>query len=390
MALRDIRDRFALPSGQTWFNCAHQGPLPRAAADEAGEAVRWKLDPRELTTERFSGLPRRVKAAAAALIGAGPEEIVLGNGASYGLHLLAAGLPLERGDQVLLMKGDFPSNHLPWLLRGDHGVDVRILEPAATVLTADEIEAAITPRTRVVSLSWVHSFSGMVLDVPRIGALCRERGVRLVVNASQGLGARRLRIGEWPVDALVSVGWKWLCGPYATGFCWLRDETLAALRYPQAYWLSAQTADDLAADDLAGAGGPSLEAIRAAGARRYDIFGTANFFNFKPWAAALEMFAALDPAAVEAHDMALTRRFADGLDPARYARLGEGRPGEGSPPASSIVLIRPREVACEVMLERLRRAGLSVAHRRGMLRFSFHLYNESEEVDRALEVLHGS
>ncbi|ANM29951.1 hypothetical protein ABI59_10770 [Acidobacteria bacterium Mor1] len=373
------REHFALPAGQSWFNCSHQGPLPRVAAAEAEEAIRWKLDPRELTTERFSELPRRVKRAAAALIGGSPEQIVLGNGASYGLHLLAGGLPLESGDEVLLMAGDFPSNHLPWLLRRERGVDVKVLEPEDTVLSVDEAAAAITPRTRVLSVSWVHSFSGMVLDIPRIGALCRDKGVRLVVNVSQGLGGRRLRVAEWPVDALVSVGWKWLCGPYATGFCWLREDTLEALRYDQAYWLSAQTADD-----LAGGQGPSLEAIRAAGARRYDIFGTANFFNFKPWAAALELFAGLDAEAIETHDRTLAERFVAGLDASRYERLGEGRP-----PQSSIILIRPREGDSAGLLERLKQARITAAHRRGMLRFSFHLYNDAAEVDRALDVLNG-
>jgi hypothetical protein len=102
--------------GKVWLNCAHQGPLPRVAADEAREAVTWKVRPFELTAERFAGVPARLRRALGRLLGAPSDEIILGNSASYGLPLLAGSLPLREGDEVLLVHGDFPSVLLPWLV----------------------------------------------------------------------------------------------------------------------------------------------------------------------------------------------------------------------------------------------------------------------------------
>src|SRR5437660_11328667 len=96
--------------GKVWLNCAHQGPLPRAAAEEAREAVAWKVRPFELTAERFAGVPARLRRALGRLLGADAEEVVLANSASYGLHLVANGFPWAAGDEVRLVRGDFPSD----------------------------------------------------------------------------------------------------------------------------------------------------------------------------------------------------------------------------------------------------------------------------------------
>src|SRR6516164_4645763 len=110
---------------KVWLNCAHQGPLPRVAAEEAREAVAWKVRPFELTAERFAEVPARLRRALGCLLGAPADEIILGNSASYGLHLLANGLPWKQGDEILLVRGDFPSDLLAWLALESRGVVVR-------------------------------------------------------------------------------------------------------------------------------------------------------------------------------------------------------------------------------------------------------------------------
>src|SRR5262249_22064641 len=153
-----------------------------------------------------------------------------------------------------------------------------------------------------------HSFSGAVCDLAALGMVCRSNGTRLVVNASQALGVRPLDVSAVAVDAVVGVGFKWLCGPYGTGFLWLRPALLQSLQFNQAYWLAQMTAEDL--------GKPGSEVTRPKGpptARTFDVFGTANFFNFKPWAAALEYLLDVGIASIEAYDQQLVGHFLDGL-----------------------------------------------------------------------------
>jgi selenocysteine lyase/cysteine desulfurase len=375
----DCSHDFGPFGNRIWINCAHQGPLPRRAADEAREAIAWKVAPHELTQERFLEVPVRLRLALARLIGAAAEEIVLGNSASYGLHLLANGYPWRPGDEVLLVRGDFPSDILPWLALERQGVEVRTIEPALHLPTPDELSANITPRTRLFCSSWVHSFSGVTADISALGKTCQSSGITFVVNASQALGARTLRVSDVAVDAITGAGFKWLCGPYGTGFCWMKPALLRSLEFNQAYWLAEMTATDLgqAQLDLRQREGPPT-------ARTFDVFGTANFFNFKPWAAALEYLLQQGIHRIADHDQRLVSFFIDGLNVDTYELLS---PREG-PARSTLILVSHRDPKRnEEVYELLKQQRIDIAYRRGKLRFAPHLYNTEADLAAALALL---
>jgi selenocysteine lyase/cysteine desulfurase len=376
---QDWSQDFAARAGELWINTAHQGVLPSVAAEAAREAVAWKQSPWQMTTSRFIEVPTQLKSALGQLIGVPAEQIILTNGASYGVHLLANGIPLQQGDDVLLMQGDFPSNLLPWLGLRKRGVSVRLIQPAERVLSPTEVETALTPATRVVCLSWVHSFSGHTLDLNAIGAACRRHGTWLVVNTTQGLGARPLQVSKMPIDAVVNSGWKWLCGPYGTGFAWLREELLQQLQYNQAYWLNTQTADDL--------GRPQVEPTlpEGLGARRYDLFGTANFFNFKPFAAAVDYLLSRPLERVHAHVDGLVEQLVQGLDRTRFELVSP----ESGWRRSSLVFFRSLDGEDASRLQPLlAEQGIHLAYRNGCLRASPHVHNTSADIERLLAALH--
>jgi selenocysteine lyase/cysteine desulfurase len=319
-----------------------------------------------------------VKRALGRLINTEPEDIVLGNSASYGMHLVANGIPWKAGDEVLLVRGDFPSVVLPWLGLARRGVTVRQIEPRGPALSVDELRANISPATRVFCTTWVHSFRGHALDLDELGAVCRSQGVTFMVNTSQALGARSLDVQATPVDAITNVGFKWLCGPYGTGFCWMRPDLLESLEYNQAYWLSMLTADDL------GRPQSDLTLRDDLGARQYDVFGTANFFNFTAWAASLEFVLDIGAERITAHDQALVSHFLEGIDRDRYTILS---PADG-PARSTLVLLSHRDPdRNESIYQALRDTGVYIAFRSGSLRVSPHLHNSAEDIDQALAVL---
>ena len=376
----NLAAEFAALGERVWLNCAHQAPLPACARAAAEEAVRWKAEPWELTTERFSGVPLRLKRALGRLIGAPAEEIILANSASYGLHLIANGFPFAAGDEVLVMRDDFPSDILPWLGLEPRGIVTRQLAPrTGRVLQVEDVRAAIGPRTRLLCLTWVHSLSGWAIDMDALGRLCREHGIAFILNVSQALGARALDVAGAPVDAIVCAGWKWLLGPYATGFCWVRPDLLRQLTCQQTYWLSMLTADDLGREHL------DLTLRNDAGAARWDVFATANFFNFNAFSASVELLLEYGVAAAAAYDSALVQRLIDGVD-RRRCRLTSP---EAGPARSTLVFVEPRErERVAEMQQALAAKGVYASHRAGALRFAPHLYNTGSDIDRALEALH--
>ena len=370
-----LRSQFDGIDERVWLNCAHQGPLPRAATRAVQEHLDRKRSPWRIDEASFEEVPARLKTELGRLVGVPADEVILGNSTSYGLQLLAQGLPLGAGDEVLVVAGDFPATVFPWLPLRDRGVTLRLLDPGPGGLTAELVEASISPATRVLCSSWVFSFTGVAIPLDDVARVCRDRGVTFVANASQAVGARPLDLPSSGVDALVACGFKWLCGPYATGFAWIRPELRATMAPPPAYWLTHQSAG--------GVERTSDYELRAVGAAGYDVGCTANFLNFPAWTESVRLLVDHGIDRVAAHDQALVQRLIDGLDDRDVELLS---PREG-PARSTLVYVRHRHLAAEEVRSRLVAAGIETAMREGNLRLSPHIYNEATEIDRALDVL---
>lgn len=378
MAL-DVHSEFDLPQDRVWLNAAHQGPLPRVSADAVAEMVEWKLQPHHLQPhDSFTDLPERLRASIAELIHADNSEVVLANSASYGLHVIANGLDLREGDEVVVAADDFPSDVLPWIRRSRHsGITVKSVEPTGAIPSADEIASAVTSRTRVVCLPWVHSFSGQVLDIDAIGEICRRADALFVVNGSQGVGAIPMAVQAHPIDALISVGFKWLCGPYGTGFAWLDSRALERIRPTKLYWLNVLTTEDLEGEEI------DLSTVSPDPPGCFDIFGTANFFNFAGLLSAIELIRRVGVDRIHRHDLSLCSNLVGELADSRFEVHQRGDPDR----LSSILFVRPTSEPLEAVASRLKAGQIDVAVRNGMIRLSPHLYNTRADVDRTLEVL---
>jgi|HubBroStandDraft_1064217.scaffolds.fasta_scaffold123322_1 cysteine desulfurase/selenocysteine lyase len=363
-----------------WLNTAHQGALPLRAAAAAKQAVDRKVTLTELTNESFAKVPGRLRTALARLIGSTEDEIVLANSASYGLHLIANSLPWRPGDDVIVMATDFPSDILPWLMLEQRcGVTVRRLRPEGKVISPEELRAAITPRTRLFCTTWVHSFSGHAIDLDALGDVCRLHDVLFILNGSQAVGARPLDISRHPIDAVTCAGFKWLCGPYGTGFCWIAPRLLDRLQRTKVYWLSMLSAADLAGDlgDLTV--GPLTSAAE------FDIFGTANFFNFTAFAEAVELHMELGLENVETHDQMLVQTLVEAVARTNFRMIS---PQESSPRRSTLVMFGdPRAERLSALRRRLDDAGIHTAMRMGAIRISPHLYNTPAQISQVAELL---
>jgi cysteine desulfurase/selenocysteine lyase len=364
------------PFDRVWVNTAHQGPLPRVAAEAARLAVEEKLDPRRMDEEAFFQVPRTLRGTLGRLVGAAAEEIVLANSTSYGLDLLAHGLPLRAGDEVLLVEGDFPASIYPWLPLQRHGVRLRTVRAPSGALEPDDLHAALNDRTRVVCTSWVFSFTGRSADVPALVEVCREHDdITFVLNGSQAVGARPTDVHKLGVDALVSCGFKWLCGPYATGFAWLRPELCERLEYEQGYWLAQvdEIANPPARYELRGD-------LRAAA---YDVFCTANLSTYPAWERAVSLLLDLGLDEVERHDQALIDQLIDGLPDGwrlRSPKAGAER--------STLVFLEPASPdTVSRGIERLNAAGIDAGERAGKMRLSPHIHNTPNDIDRVLAAL---
>lgn len=378
--MRDYSQDFAIVPGQAWLNAASEGPIPKMAAAALQEAVGWKLSPDRLTIPKFQQVPLELKKSIAALVHAPADEIILGNSATYGVHLLANGLPLKSGDEIVLMRNDFPSDILPWLHLKKKGVVVHQVKGAGEALTVAEVRAALDPHTKVVCLPYVHTFSGRQLDIVAIGRLCREYGILFIVNMSQAIGAFEVDISSLPIDAVVCAGYKWLLGPYGTGFCWIKSNVRRRLDYPQAYWIALMDEQTLSSTD-------ELALKEEDSARRYDVFATANFFNYVPWQASVGYLSGIGMDKVHAHNQGLVDMIVDGLDKKRFECVSPAAKGE----RTNIVVFSHKDKARNAeVFSYLKEHGVHGALWKGYLRFAPHIYNTKGDIERSVSALYES
>jgi len=336
-----------------------------------------KRRPYLLTHKRFRDVPNRLKDAVAELIGVAAEDVILGNSATYGIHLLANGLPLEPGDEVLVMRNDFPTDILPWLGLKKRGITVKQLPSKGPVIIPAELETAVTPRTKVVCLSHVHTFSGHVLDAEAVSRICRKRGICFLLNLSQSAGNRAIHVPDLGADAVTCAAFKWLCGPYGTGFCWIKPEIRETLEYNQNYWINV-----MSEDELKNAGDLDLTADKSA--RRWDVFGTANFFNFYPLTVSIRYLLSIGIDRIREHNDRLQEMFLSGLDRKTWDLISPEAAGGRS---ALICFSHKNPAENERVFRELVTRGIYPALWKGILRISPHVFNTEGDIRRLLDEL---
>ena len=231
-----IREQFPILGQGLYLNHAAIAPWPRCTTDAVqtfatenalkgpGGYRDWILREKEL---------RRMLAR---LTGAKSEDdIALLKNTTEGISLVAWGLDWQAGENIVLPRGEFPSNRLPWLAQSAHGVEVREVDIRAENAENALLEA-MNAHTRLLSVSAVHWNDGYRLDLELLGEACRSRGVLFFVDAIQQLGALAMDVEACHVDFLAADAHKWLLGPEGIAVFYCRASARPHLRLMQQGW----------------------------------------------------------------------------------------------------------------------------------------------------------
>jgi selenocysteine lyase/cysteine desulfurase len=358
----DYRPEFADFEDVAYLNVANQGPLPLASVRAAQAALEAKKLPHRISDSLYFELPDRVREKIASLIGASPDEIAITTGASSGLSAVAAGIDWRSGDEVIVARGEFPAHFSAWLPYEKAGkLSVRV----------------IAPRTRLVSASLVRYDDGSRLDAARVAQACHAANAALLLDVSQCAAAMPLSIRDLGADFAVSSAYKWLLGPYGTGFFWVSREWSERLVCGPYYWQALEGARDFHS--------LPLENLRLSpGARRWDSPETASFTNLAALDASLDLLVKVGPAAIAEHNDALMNEIIERL-PRDRCVLASPAERELRGPYVCVSARKPEKN--RELLEKLREAQIFVSLRENSLRISAHLYNTSEHIGRLLKVL---
>lgn len=317
------------------------------------------------------------RVVAAKLIGAKASEIALIGPTSVGLSLVANGLPWQPGDEVVSYLDDYPANVYPWSDLERHGVVLKHLKPASPgAITPELVEAALTPKTKLVALASCHFLSGYRIDIDRIGRMLRERGVLFCLDAIQTVGAFETRVDH--VDFLSADSHKWMLGPMSAGIFYVREELQDMLRPSLLGSWNVRSPNFIAQEEIA----------FESGGRRYEP-GALNIAGILGMKAGIDLIAEVGLEAISAQLLKLKARLHAGLAPQGFTFLG---PEPKSVNASGITTIQHPSRSLEDISKHLaeHHIATSLRHNRAgqpLLRFSPHFYNTEAEMDRVAKVI---
>jgi cysteine desulfurase/selenocysteine lyase len=310
----------------------------------------------------------------ARFIGAKPEEIAILGNTSDGANVLALGLDWKAGDEIVLNDNEFPANAIPWLALRSRGVGIRFIETARERMTPDALRRAITPRTRVVALSWVSYADGYRHDLAALGEIAHRAGALLCVDAIQGLGAFRVNVREAGVDAFFGGGQKWLLALQGIAYLYLKAELLDRVAVAMPGWRSVRDMWDFFP--------LKFDQPYVAGASRFEG-GTPSFLGALALASSADFLGRHDGNEIAAHVLALTDRLVEGLRSAEAEIVSER--GEGV--SSGIVTFNLPGQDPVALGKALQRQNIIVTARANGIRVAPHGYNTFEEIDSLLDAL---
>jgi selenocysteine lyase/cysteine desulfurase len=374
----DWRQEWHEFDGATYLNLAGQSPVPKSAIRAIQSAIEWKKFPHHIPDTAYFDLPNKVRASIAKLIGGKLEEVALTAGASTGMLAVAFGLTWKPGDEVLTAVSEFPLQYTTWKpMEQREGITLKIISPRDRFLTADDFIAALTPQTRLVSVSLVRFDNAVMLDAARLAAACHAQGALLLLDVSQCCGAIPLDVNRLGADFMVSAGYKWLLGPFGTGFFWAKSEHISKMRPGPFYWMAAEGAENFAALNFA-------DPKPAQAARRWDAAETANYYNLAALDAGIDLALCIGAETVAAHN----HRLIDLL----FSRLPQDRFVVASPldhklrgPYGCFQARSPEKT--KEFYDKLRKENVITSLREGKIRVSPYMYNNERDIDRLIAVV---
>ena len=369
-------EEFPVAKSRVFLGHAAVCPLPKRVAEAV---ARFALNCTQDDQERIPplGLLAETRILAARLIGASPEEIALVGPTSVGLSMIANGLRIRKGDNIMVYQDDYPSNVYPWMSLAERGVQVRMMNirELGRVRPLD-ILGQIDEQTRLVALSSCHFVSGWRLELDAVSRMLRDRHIPFCLDGIQTLGAFPTPASSF--DFMAADAHKWLLGPCGAGILYVRKEYQELVK-PCVYgWHNVKSPNYLTANHIE---------FRK-DARRYEA-GSASLLGVVGLRAALELILEIGVDNIAAELLRKRARLVPALGAKGYTVL---QANSAEPNASGIVSFHKPGTDIHALHAKLEAENVITSLRgdragNSYIRVSPHFYNTDAELDQFLALV---
>ena len=364
-----VRAQFAFREERVPMNAANLCPSPRSVAARVEELTRdIDRDCSFNNRAKFRGLTEASRSAVATRLGVSPDEIALVRNTSEANNTVNNGVPLRAGDEVVIWDQNHPTNNVAWEVRAARfGIVVKRVSvpsnPASIDALIDPFAAALTDRTRVLSLTHVSNVSGIRLPVRELSEVAHRRGIHVHVDGAQSWGALDVDLRQLGCDSYAASAHKWFMGPKEAGLLYVREDRIGEI------W-----------PNIVAPGWGSDAEPDVRGARKFESLGQRDDACLAAVGTGAEFHAAIGAAEVEGRVHHLATVLKEGM-----AELGMTLVTPMDPDLSGGVCIievpGDRRAALDALYEEHGIAGAGT----GGLRLCPHVYNTMAHVERAVQ-----
>jgi len=367
-----VRSNYTVKEGFVYLNCGGLGPAPHPVLARY-RAVTAEL---EETVDAGRDLFEAPRKALAGFLGAKDKEICFVRNATEGNSIVASGLDLKAGDEVIFESHAHPGGSLPWLnLARQQGVKVKTFVPDAGSAEGnlERIAAVATSRTKVIQVSHITAPTGLVMPVKAIGQWAHDRGCWFHIDGAQSAGMIPFSLREIGCDSYATSGHKWLGGPRETGVLFIREDKIDRVSPRH---IGSYSSDDY---DFSG----KLTFVE--GVRRHE-YGTRNAASIVALGEAVRFQETIGRERLAEYGTTLGRRLHEGL--ARIPKVTVLTPTAHGLRASITTFAVAGADAGKVFGYLLKEGGLRCrpVTEDGLqaIRVSTHVFNTAEECDRVV------
>lgn len=372
-----VREEFSFPEGYVYLNTGGIGSVPRHVRSLVSDA--WYQLETNPTPGHDSNKWNALKKDVAVLFGEGVDasEIALIGSATEGINIILNGLPLQKGDEVITTLHEHPALNIPLLnLVKRKGIVIKTFDPdrKSGLNNVSIINGLITKKTKLIFVSHRTTTTGQLLPVKELGDLARSKGIWFALDGAQAPGSMPIDVKGWNVDFYTFSSHKWVLAPRRTGVLYVTKDKL-----------------DIVSPITVGAYSDNGYSIKdgtlnfQSSAQRYE-YGTQNELLFYGFHASLRFINAIGIANIREHNESLSEKFYSEIKNTEGCELLS--PEEREYRSSMITFRVPgktlNDVTGAMAKDNIRVRPVGEADLNG-IRVSFHIYNNQNDLDRALE-----
>ncbi|KPA11833.1 aminotransferase, class V [Candidatus Magnetomorum sp. HK-1] len=372
--LNEYRKYFPVTNNLTFLNHASISPISSLVYDTINNFFKERLNYSCFDYTKWTDRVITIRAEVGEFIGAKANEISFLSNTSHGLNIIANGINWKKGDNIVVVYPDFPSNIYVWqnisiIMNGD--VEIRFVKREQSgYIDLNMIKSCICKNTKLLSITSVDYMSGFNANLKDIGEFCKKQKILLCVDAGQSIGVIPIDVHELNIDFLVFCTYKWLSGPLGFGVLYVNDCIIDDIKPVFVGWKSVINEELFELNFKLQQDSCKFE---------YGVLSFSNVFGIK---SALDLVKEIGIQRIQNKIFHLNEILRDELSNRDQKIISSFNHVE----RSGIIVVKPNFNDLDDFKSYFHNNKISITVRHGLIRISPSYYNNIEDIKRFLNV----